>query len=166
MILDIKIYPAKILKKRAKRVGEIDVEIKKLIDDMVETLYASRGAGLAANQVGVRKQIVVVDDSRDGNSVKVLINPRISKKRGSQIMTEGCLSFPGLELDIKRPQKISVGYVDQNGRQQKIKAEQLLARVICHEVDHLKGKTFLDRLGLIKRLKLKRKLKKANWGRN
>jgi len=157
MIREIKVYPAKILTKKTKKVGDFGVETKKLIDDMVETLYASRGVGLAANQIGVGKQIAVIDA---GNGIKTLINPRIVKKRGVEIMAEGCLSFPGMEFDIKRPQKITVEYLDKNGKKQKVKAEQLEARAMCHEIDHLQGKTLLDRLGLVTRLKLKRKLRK------
>ncbi|KKT26386.1 MAG: Peptide deformylase [Parcubacteria group bacterium GW2011_GWA2_43_9b] len=159
MILDIKTYPNKILTKKTKRVGEFDAATKKLIDDMVETLYAKKGAGLAANQIGVSKQIIVVDDSRGEGNVKVLINPKIISKKGAVIMVEGCLSFPGLELEIKRPEKIEVEFSDKRGQAQKIKASELLARIICHEVDHLEGKTMLDRLPLLKRLKLKRQLR-------
>ena len=160
MILDIVKYPNKVLTKKTKRVGEFDAATKKLIDDMVETLYARRGAGLAANQVGESKQIIVVDESRGEGKVKVLINPKIVRKKGAAIMAEGCLSLPGLELEIKRPEKIELEYLDKNGRQSKLKTEQLLARIICHEVDHLDGKTMLDKLPLLKRLKLKRELRK------
>jgi len=185
MILDIKTYPNKILTKKAKRVGEIDVAVKKLIDNMVETLCASKGAGLAANQAGVLRQIIIVDDSRDGGNVKVLINPRIVAKKGKVISVEGCLSLPGLEIEVKRPQKIEVEYYTltkkdktrlrsdgasagpafsdkiENFEKKRIKASELLARIICHEVDHLKGKTLLDKLPLLKRLKTKRQLRKA-----
>jgi len=157
MILDIVKYPNKVLTKKTERIGAVDGEIKKLIDDMVETLYAKRGAGLAANQVGESKRVAVMDD---GQGLLVLINPKITKKKGNAIMAEGCLSFPGLELEIKRPEKVEVEYLDKNGRQSKLKTEQLLARIICHEVDHLDGKTMLDRLPLLKRLKLKRELRK------
>ena len=160
MILDIITYPNKILTKKTKRVGEFNAATKKLIDDMVATLYARRGAGLAANQVGESKQIIVVDDSRGGGNVKVLINPKIIRKKGTVIMAEGCLSLPGLELEIKRPDKIEVEFSDKRGQKQKIKANDLLARIICHEVDHLEGKTMLDRLPLLQRLKLKRQLRK------
>ena len=159
MILDIITYPDKVLTKKTKRVGVVDAATKKLIDDMVATLYANRGAGLAANQVGESKQIIVVDESRGEGKVKVLINPKITRKKGAEIMIEGCLSFPGLELEIKRPEKIEVEYFDRRGQAQKIKASELLARIICHEVDHLEGKTMLDRLPLLKRLKLKRQLR-------
>ncbi len=158
MIREIKTYPDKILKQKAKRVGQIDAEIKKLIDDMVETLYAKGGAGLAANQVGELKQIVVVDI---GNDLKALINPKIVDKKGKIIMAEGCLSLPGYEILVNRPQKIIVEYLDKSGREQKLRASDLLARVICHEVDHLQGKTLLDKLPLFKKWVIKRKLKKA-----
>jgi peptide deformylase len=156
MILEIKTYPEKILKQKAKRVDEIDAGIKKLIDDMVETLYVKKGAGLAANQVGEAKQIAVIDF---GEGLTILINPEILSKNGKLVAAEGCLSFPGLELDIKRPQKILVRYLDKSGKEKKIRAEDLRARVICHELDHLQGKTLLDRVGFFKRIKLKRRLK-------
>lgn len=157
MILEIKTYPARILTKKTKRVGEIDDATKKLIDNMVETLYANKGAGLAANQVGVSKQIVVVDD---GSGLLVLINPKITQKKGADILVEGCLSFPGLEIEVKRPTKIEIEYKDKNGQHKKIKAQHLLARIICHEIDHLNGKTLLDKLSLLERLKVKRQLRK------
>jgi len=160
MILNIKTYPDKILTKKTKPVGEVNAEIKKLIDDMVETLYAKRGAGLAANQIGVSKQIIIVDDSRSGGNVRVLINPKIVDKKGLAIMAEGCLSLPGLEFDIKLPKKIVVKYMDKRGQAQKIKASDLLARIICHETDHLNGKTMLDKLPLLKRLRIKNQLRK------
>lgn len=165
MILEIKTFPQKVLSKKAKPVGHIDDETKKLIDNMIETLYAKRGAGLAANQVGAAKQIIVVDDSREGGNLKVLINPRITKKKGGLISSEGCLSLPGIEIEVKRPVKIEVEYKDRHGNHKKIKAEQLLARIICHEVDHLHGKTLLDKLSLFKRIKLKNRLKKAKSSR-
>jgi len=156
MILDIKTYPSKILSKKAKKIGVFNAEIKELIDNMVETLYAKNGVGLAANQVGERKRILVFDA---GEGARVLINPRISRKRGKQIGKEGCLSFPGLELEIKRPMKIEVFYSDKEGERQKEKFEGLAARIICHETDHLDGKTILDRIGFFKRMALKKKLK-------
>lgn len=157
MIREIRIYPNKILSKKAKPIGTFDVEIKKLIDDLVETMYAKDGAGLAANQVGELKQIVAVNV---GERALVLINPKISERKGKEVGAEGCLSLPGLEVEVKRPQKIAVEYLDKTGRERKLKASDLLARVICHEVDHLQGKTLLDKVGFWKRLKLKRRLKK------
>jgi peptide deformylase len=157
MIREIKTYPNKILKQKAKRVGALDDEIKKLVDDMVETLYAKGGAGLAANQIGELKQVAVIDA---GDGLRVFINPKIVDKKGKIVSTEGCLSLPGYEFDIKRPQKIFVEYLDKSGQAQKLKAEDLLARVICHEIDHLQGKTILDKLPMLKRLVVKRKIKK------
>ena len=159
MIREIKTYPDKVLKQKAKRIGQIDDAIKKLIDDIVETLYAKGGAGLAANQVGELKQIAVVDA---GDGLIILINPEIIDKKGKVVAAEGCLSLPGYELLVKRPQGIIVEYLDKNGREQKLKASDLLARVICHEVDHLQGKTLLDTLPLIKRLIIKRKWRKLS----
>ena len=157
MILEIKTYPDKILNQKAKKVGEISAEIKKLIDDMVETLYAKHGAGLAANQIGVAKQIIVIDM---GDGLRIFINPKITGRKGAAIMEEGCLSLPGVWLPVKRPTKIEVEYKDKNGQIKKIKAQDLLARAICHETDHLKGKTMLDKLPLMKRIKIKRQLRK------
>jgi peptide deformylase len=101
---------------------------------------------------------VVVIDTGDG--LRILINPKIIDKKGRIVAAEGCLSLPGYELEIERPQKIFIEYLDKSGRAQRLKAEDLLARVICHEVDHLKGKTILDKLPIIKRLIIKRKIKK------
>jgi len=156
MIREIKTYPDKVLKQKAKPVGALNDEIKKLIDDMVQTLYAKGGAGLAANQIGELKQVVVIDP---GDGLRIFINPKIIDKKGKVVAAEGCLSLPGWELAIKRPQKIFVEYVDKTGRSQKLKAEDMLARVICHEIDHLEGKTLLDSLPILKRLIAKRKLK-------
>lgn len=155
MILDIKTYPSKILSKKAKKIGVVSAEIKKLADDMVETLYAKGGVGLAANQVGERKRILIYDA---GEGPRVLINPRIFRKRGKQIGKEGCLSLPGLELEIKRPAKIEFCYLDKEGEKQKQKSEGLAARIICHEIDHLDGKTILDRISFFKRMALKKRL--------
>ena len=112
MILDIKTYPDKILTKKTRPIREFDANLQKLIDDMAETLYAKHGAGLAANQVGESTQIIVVDG---GEGLKVLINPKLTRSRGQMIYAEGCLSFPGIELFIKRPTKIAVAYQDQKG---------------------------------------------------
>ena len=155
MILDIKTYPDKILRQKTRPIDRVDETTKKLIDDMIETLYVKRGAGLAANQVGEVKRIAVVDA---GDGVKVLINPEILSRQGSIISTEGCLSFPGIELKIKRPTEIEVAYLNQRGESKKNKASDLLARVICHELDHLDGQTMLDRVGLWQKIKTYYKL--------
>jgi peptide deformylase len=182
MIREIKIYPDKVLKQKAKRVGVINVEIKKLIDDMTETMLAKDGAGLAANQVGELKQVAVVNTVE---GAVVLLNPKIIKREGRVVAAEGCLSLPGFELEVKRPQKIVVEYYTpskkdetrlrqkatagsvfsdkiENFEKKRIKASELLARIICHEVDHLYGKTLLDKLPLFRRLAAKRKMRKTN----
>jgi peptide deformylase len=158
MILDIKTYPNKILKQKTKRVEKIDKEIEKLIGDMIETMYAANGAGLAANQVGVAKQILVFDD---GKGLKILINPKISARRGKITAAEGCLSFPGLEISVKRPEKITVEFMDRQGTKKEMKAQGLAARIICHEADHLAGRTIIDNLGLLKKLSARRKYLKS-----
>jgi peptide deformylase len=160
MILDIRKYPDKILTRKTKRVVEFDDDLKKIVDDLVETMYAKDGAGLAANQVGITKQVAAVDT---GNGLVVLINPKIIGRKGKLIGVEGCLSFPGLELQIKRPQRITVKFLDKNGQLKTIKAQDLLARAICHEVDHLNGKTMLDRVSFWKRFKAKKNWKKQNF---
>lgn len=155
MVRDIKIYPDKILKQKTRLVERIDEATQKLIDDMIETLYANKGAGLAANQVGEGKRITVVDA---GDGVRVLINPEILSRQGKIISNEGCLSFPGIELKIKRPTEIEVNYLNQRGEAKKNKASDLLARIICHEIDHLDGKTMLNRVGLWQNVKTRYKL--------
>lgn len=157
MILDIKIYPDKILTRKTKPVIDFGAATEELINNMVETIYANRGAGLAANQVGVGKQVVVISA---GDGLKALINPKIVGQSGRAVMTEGCLSFPGLELEIKRPVKIEVAYFDKNGRPRTITAVDLTARIICHEIDHLNGRTMLDHLSFWKRLMVAREWKK------
>ncbi len=157
MILEIIKYPNKILTKKTTKVVNFDKELQSLIDNMTETMYAKKGAGLAANQVGVSKQIALVDV---GEGLNVLVNPKIISQKGKAIAFEGCLSFPDLELEIKRPRKIAVRFQDRNGRIKIIKAQDFLARAICHEIDHLQGKTFLSRIPFLKRIKIKRQLKK------
>lgn len=157
MILEIKTFPDKVLTRKAKIVREIDDETKKLIDDMIETLYVKKGAGLAANQVGAAKRICVIDM---GEGLKIMINPKIISRKGRIVSGEGCLSLPGVEFQISRPAKLEVEYLDRRGQKKKMKAEQLMARAVCHEIDHLDGKTILDRLPLLTRMRIKRKFKK------
>lgn len=156
MILKILTYPNKTLTQKTKPAGEINAEIKKLIDDMAETMYAAPGVGLAANQVGVSKQIAVIDI---GDGLKALINPKITQKKEQQTDAEGCLSLPGIEFAVKRPLRLMIKYLDKTGQLRQLKAEGLLARAICHEIDHLNGKTILNRVSLLKRLKIKKYIK-------
>ena len=139
----------RVLRQPAKRVSKVDEAIRQLAREMLQTMYSSDGIGLAAPQVAVQKQVIVVDCEPDNaaNSPIVLINPKII--RASQELCtgqEGCLSIPGVYLDVVRPTAIEVTFKDENGRPQKIMASDLLARVIQHEMDHLSGVMFVDRV--------------------
>ena len=131
-----------ILTKPCKPVKEMTPRIKELIEDMFETMYESYGCGLAASQVGVLKQIVTIDVD-DGNQY-VLINPEIIEEEGSQTGPEGCLSLPGKSGTVTRPKKVKVRAYDENMNLYELEGEDLLARAICHECDHLKGELYVD----------------------
>jgi peptide deformylase len=139
----------RVLRQPAKRVSKVDQEIRQLIKEMLQTMYSEDGIGLAAPQVAVNKQVIVVDtDPEDAtNPPVVLINPKITR-HSKELCTgqEGCLSIPGVYLDVVRPAAIEVSFKDENGRPQKIMASELLARVIQHEMDHLQGVMFVDRV--------------------
>ena len=162
MILEIKKYPEPIQTKKAKRVKNIDQEIQKLIDNMIETMYAAPGAGLAAPQVGHSIRLAVFDSSvkEEEGRLTVLINPEVIEKNGEAIMKEGCLSVPGFEAEIKRPEQIKVTGLDRNGQPITIEATGFLARVIQHEIDHLDGALLLDRISILKRNIFKRRFLK------
>ncbi|MDJ0678214.1 MAG: peptide deformylase [Calothrix sp. MO_167.B42] len=139
----------RVLRQNAKRISKIDPEIRQLVREMLQTMYSNDGIGLAAPQVGVHKQLIVVDVEPDNpaNPPLILINPTI--KKFSQEMCqaqEGCLSIPGVYMDVTRPQFVEVSYKDENGRPQTIKAGDLLGRCIQHEMDHLNGVVFVDRV--------------------
>ncbi|QYO64809.1 peptide deformylase [Leptolyngbya sp. 7M] len=139
----------RVLRQPAKRVTKIDDEIRRLARQMLQTMYSEDGIGLAAPQVGVNKQIIVVDCELDKPEAPalVLINPVITKtSQKTCVIQEGCLSVPQVFLDVTRPEEIEVSFKDEQGRPQKIKAEGLLARVIQHEIDHLNGVMFVDRV--------------------
>ena len=134
-----------ILRKRARRVEDIDERILILIDDMVETMHKYNGVGLAAPQVGVLKRIIVID-LYDDKGVIVLINPVILKEKGLQIVEEGCLSFPNKFAKVERPEQITVEGLNVNGEKVKITGKGLLAQALAHEIDHLNGKVFVDKI--------------------
>lgn len=152
-ILNIKKYPEDVLKKKTRPVTEFDSKLQKLIDDMIETMYAAPGVGLAANQVGVSKQVTVIDVSpRDEtSSLIVLVNPEIVHKEGNNSSEEGCLSIPEYTTIVKRAEMVKVRGLDRNGVPVEIEAEGLLARALQHEIDHLNGFLLIDRIGRIKR---------------
>ena len=130
-----------ILTKTSKEVKEITPKVKELIDDMLETMYEANGVGLAAVQVGVLKRIVVIDV---GEGPVVMINPQVIKTEGTQTGDEGCLSVPGKAGQVTRPMKATVRYTGEDGAEYELEGEELLARAICHECDHLDGKLYLD----------------------
>lgn len=134
-----------ILRKKCKAVEAVDEKIKQLVEDMLETMYKYNGVGLAAPQVGVLKQIVVIDID-DGNGPLVFINPEIIKEKGEQEVEEGCLSFPNQFAKIIRPSEVTAKALDKDGQEFKVKAKGLLAQAISHEVDHLNGVLFVDKI--------------------
>ena len=152
-VREIKKYPDKVLREKTHRVTDCDAELDKLIDDMIETMYAAPGVGLAANQVGVSKQVAVIDVGlRDEKSpLFVLINPEIVKLEGEVEAEEGCLSVPDYTTVLKRAMKVCVKGLDRNGKPVEIEAEGLLARALQHEIDHLNGILFVDRMGRIRK---------------
>ncbi len=134
-----------ILKKKSREIEVIDDKLQILIDDMIETMHKYNGVGLAAVQVGVLKRVLVIDLYDDKGAI-VLINPEIIKTKGEQEVEEGCLSFPNQFAKIIRPMEVVVEALDRNGKKIKIKAKELLAQAICHEVDHLNGEVFIDKI--------------------
>lgn len=135
-----------ILRKKSREVAESDILLEKnqnLIDDMLETMYHYNGVGLAAVQVGMLKQIIVID-VEDGKGPYVLINPKILKTKGSKECEEGCLSFPNEFGKVIRPTEVIVEYYDRKAKKVKLKAKDLLAQAVCHEIDHLNGIVFID----------------------
>ncbi|MBS5842518.1 MAG: peptide deformylase [Clostridiales bacterium] len=132
-----------ILRVKCKTVREINDGIRRLIEDMFETMYATDGVGLAAPQIGIVRQIVVIDDRNGG--IFTLINPKITKEEGEQESCEGCLSLPGYRGTVKRPQKVTVEALDADGNAITIEAEDFLAVIMCHEIDHLSGILYKDK---------------------
>lgn len=143
MILKIKQFPDPILRKKAKAVKRITPEIQKLIDDMIETMHAAPGVGLAAPQVNKSIQVIVADV---GEGPVALVNPTIVEKHGNQIYREGCLCLPGVEAPVERSAQVVVKGLNQEGKAVEIKAEGLLSTVLQHEIDHLDGIIFIDRV--------------------
>jgi len=161
-ILEIVKYPAPILRDKSIPVHQIDSSIRKLATDMLETLYAAPGVGLAAPQVGISEQLVVIDISNDpkNRDPLILINPRIIYSEGDIVGEEGCLSILEGYGDVHRFRLIKMKFLDLSGKECEMTAEDFLSRVIQHEVDHLEGVMFIDRMSKIKRDLLKLKLRK------
>ncbi len=147
--LDIRYLGDRVLRQPAKRVAKVDQEIRQLVREMLQTMYSADGIGLAAPQVAVQKQLIVIDCEPDNatNPPLVLINPSIKQlSRDICVAQEGCLSIPGVYMDVKRPQVVEVAYKDEYGRPRTLKATELLSRCIQHEIDHLNGVLFIDRV--------------------
>jgi peptide deformylase len=165
-ILTILEFPDERLRKKAAPVEAIDESIRRLIDDMLETMYAAPGVGLAATQVNVRKRVVVIDVSEEKNAPLCLVNPEILEKQGAEEMDEGCLSVPGVFEKVARAEKIRVRAFDRDGNSFELEADGLLAVCIQHEMDHLEGKLFVDYLSPLKRQMVRKKMKKEQRQRS
>ena len=157
----IVIEPDPILRKKSENLEKVDNDIRKLLDEMLKTMYAAPGIGLAAVQIGILKRLVEIDISKEDQKKNplFLINPVITyKSKNTSIYEEGCLSLPGHFAEIERPSQCSVDYIDYNGKEKKLKADGLLATCIQHEVDHLNGVLFIDYLSKLKKDMIIKKL--------
>ncbi len=159
-ILQILQYPDERLHKVAAKVTEVNSAIRKLVQNMAETMYAAPGVGLAATQVDVHEQIIVIDVSETKNQLMVFINPEILSRSGESVGEEGCLSVPGIYENVHRAEKVTVRALNQKGEVFTLDAEGFLAVCIQHEIDHLKGKVFVEYLSQLKQTRLRAKLKK------
>ena len=144
-IRNLRLEGDEILKKKSREVEIIDDKLQTLIDDMIETMHKYNGVGLAAVQVGVLKRVIVID-LYDDNGPIVLINPIIIKTKGEQEVDEGCLSFPNKFAKVVRPAEVVAEYTDREGKRMRVKAKELLAQAIAHEVDHLNGELFVEKM--------------------
>ena len=158
------IEPDPILRKKSQRLETVDDELRKLMDDMLETMYDAPGIGLAAVQIGILKRVVVIDISKADEKKKpiFLINPSITyKSKNTSVHEEGCLSLPGHFAEVERPAECHLNYIDYNGKKQKLQTDGLLATCVQHEIDHLNGILFIDYLSKLKRDMIIKKLKKS-----
>jgi peptide deformylase len=161
-LLSIRLYPDPVLRVRCPEVETFDAELERLVEDMVETMYAAPGVGLAAPQVGVESRVAVVDATvgEEPGALRVLINPEILSTQGSEVDVEGCLSIPDITDKVERPAAVSVRAFDPQGREQLIEAEGLEARAIQHEIDHLNGILFTDHLNGLRKERARRRLRR------
>lgn len=141
----MRIVPDPVLRQKAKRVSSIGGSLQRLIDDMIETMHEANGVGLAANQVGVLQRVVVIQLPED-EEPRVFINPEITRREGEREVEEGCLSIPGYRGMVRRSVKVRAKGLDRNGKQVRVSAEELLAQALEHEIDHLDGALYIDRL--------------------
>ena len=156
-VREIRVYGDPVLRKKAHPVREVSSETKRLIKDMVETMHENRGVGLAANQIGVDEQVMIVDT---GKGLLALINPRIVNSSGEKSAEEGCLSLPDIRVGVRRAEKIGVRGLNEEGKEINIETEGFLSRAIQHEMDHLNGILITDRISLARRQLIKSQLKK------
>ncbi len=162
-VLPICKYGDPVLRERTSEVAEITPELQVLIDDMVDTMYAAPGVGLAANQVGVSSRLMLIDLSvgEDPSQLHVFINPDIVETEGEITEEEGCLSIPDFVEIVTRPEWLRVKYLDREGNEQEMEAEGLMARAVCHEIDHLNGTLFIDYLRGLKKERILKRIQKV-----
>jgi peptide deformylase len=161
-VLPIRKFGHEILRQSAEPVTQFDSALQKLIEDMVDTMYAAPGVGLAANQVGVARRVAVIDLSvgKRRGELHVLINPEIVETIGEITEEEGCLSVPDLVETVRRPEGVTARYLDRSGEERRIFGQGLMARALSHEIDHLNGRLFVDRLRGLKRDRILKKIQK------
>jgi peptide deformylase len=158
--LEILTFPDERLRRCAEPVETVDDRVRQLVDDMLETMYAAPGIGLAAVQVNVARRVVVIDTSDDKDQPLCLINPEILDRSGEEQMEEGCLSVPGFYEQVTRAERVRVRALDRNGEPFELEADGLLAVCIQHEIDHLDGRLFVDHISSLKRQRIRKKLEK------
>lgn len=159
-LLNILEFPDPRLRTKAVPVEQVDDDIRRLIDDMLETMYQAPGIGLAATQVDVHRRVIVIDVSDTHDEPLTLVNPEIVERDGIERMQEGCLSVPGIYEDVERAEHVRVRALDRNGEHIEFEADDLLAVCIQHEIDHLDGKLFVDYLSDLKRQRIRKRLEK------
>jgi len=162
MIYPVVKYGTPVLEKPAETVTAFDAELRKLVEDMFESMYAAHGVGLAAPQIGISKRLAVIDVSfkEDPKAKLVLVNPEIIRTEGKQRGSEGCLSLPEFREEVTRPMKVTVRAQDATGKHFEASGEELLARALMHETDHLNGKLYISHISALKRDLMKRKIRK------
>lgn len=155
--LEVLIYPDKRLLTAARPVEHVDEHVRSIAESMIVTLYKEEGVGLAATQVGIPLRMLAVDTTEEKQSAQILINPEITERHGEVVSSEGCLSFPGLYIEVLRAEKIVITATNLNNQPIHIEAEGLLSRCLQHEVDHLDGVVFIDHLSSLKRSRAEKK---------
>ena len=165
-VLKLYEYPDEVLRQKCEKVSKVDDELRRFLDDMLETMYVDKGCGLAAPQVGVTKRIIVIDDNpsdedKSARRPMYLLNPEIIWRSEEKVLfNEGCLSLPDQRAQVERHERVRVHYIDYNGNEQEILADDLLAIILQHEIDHLDGILYIDHLSRLKRTRLLNKLSK------